>query len=92
MTSITHRAPGLAGAVLSHEAITAELICDGFHVHPAMCRLAIAAKSVDGVMAITDGTAGAGLSAGSLTRLGGGRFASRIRRRCLKTARWREAH
>ena len=71
MTPITHRAPGLAGAVLSHEAITAELICDAFHVHPAMCRLAIAAKSVDGVMAITDGTAGAGLSAGSLARLGG---------------------
>src|SRR5262245_17457935 len=71
MTPITHRAPGLAGAVLSHEAVTAELICDGFHVHPAMCRLAIAAKSVDGVMAITDGTAGSGLSPGSLTRLGG---------------------
>ena len=71
MTPITHRAPGLAGAVLSHEAITAELICDGFHVHPAMCRLAIAAKGVHGVMAITDGTAGAGLSAGSLARLGG---------------------
>ena len=71
MTPIAHRAPGLAGAVLSHEAITAELICDGFHVHPAMCRLAIAAKSADGVMAITDGTAGAGLSAGSLARLGG---------------------
>jgi N-acetylglucosamine-6-phosphate deacetylase len=71
MTPITHRAPGLAGAVLSHQAVTAELICDGFHVHPAMCRLAIAAKSVDGVMAITDGTAGSGLSAGSLTRLGG---------------------
>jgi N-acetylglucosamine-6-phosphate deacetylase len=71
MTPITHRAPGLAGAVLSHDAIAAELICDGFHVHPAMCRLAIAAKSVNGVMAITDGTAGAGLSAGSLTRLGG---------------------
>lgn len=71
MTPITHRAPGLAGAVLSQEAITAELICDGFHVHPAMCRLAIAAKSVTGVMAITDGTAGSGLSPGSLTRLGG---------------------
>ena len=71
MTPITHRAPGLAGAVLSHEAIIAELICDGFHVHPAMCRLAIAAKSVDGMMAITDGTAGSGLSPGSLARLGG---------------------
>jgi N-acetylglucosamine-6-phosphate deacetylase len=71
MTPITHRAPGLAGAVLSHDAVTAELICDGFHVHPAMCRVAIAAKGVDGVMAITDGTAGAGLSPGTLTHLGG---------------------
>jgi len=71
MTPITHRAPGLAGAVLSHDEVKAELICDGFHVHPAMSRLAIAAKGVDGVMAITDGTAGAGLSPGSMTRLGG---------------------
>jgi N-acetylglucosamine-6-phosphate deacetylase len=71
MTPISHRAPGLTGAVLSHDAITAELICDGFHVHPAMCRLAIAAKGVNRVMAITDGTAGAGLSPGTSTRLGG---------------------
>ena len=71
MTPITHRAPGLAGAVLSHEEVRAELICDGFHVHPAMSRLAIAAKGVDGVMAITDGTAGGGLPPGTMTRLGG---------------------
>ena len=71
MTPITHRAPGLAGAVLSHHEVKAELICDGFHVHPAMSRLAIAAKGVDGVMAITDGTAGAGLPPGTMTRLGG---------------------
>jgi len=71
MTPITHRAPGLAGAVLSHDEVKAELICDGFHVHAAMSRLAIAAKGVDGVMAITDGTAGAGMPPGSITRLGG---------------------
>lgn len=71
MTPITHRAPGLAGAALSHEEVIAELICDGFHVHPAMSRLAIAAKGVDGVIAITDGTAGAGLAPGTMTRLGG---------------------
>jgi N-acetylglucosamine-6-phosphate deacetylase len=71
MTPITHRAPGLAGAVLSHHEVKAELICDGFHVHEAMSRVAIAAKGVDGVMAITDGTAGAGLAPGSMTRLGG---------------------
>ena len=71
MTAMNHRAPGLAGAVLSHEEVTAELICDGFHVHPAMSRLAIAAKGADGVMAITDATAGAGLDPGTMTRLGG---------------------
>jgi N-acetylglucosamine-6-phosphate deacetylase len=71
MTPITHRSPGLAGAVLSREEVAAELICDGFHVHPAMCRVAIAAKGANGVMAITDGTAGSGLAVGSSTRLGG---------------------
>jgi N-acetylglucosamine-6-phosphate deacetylase len=71
MTPVTHRAPGLAGAVLSRDDIAAELISDGFHVHPAMCRVAIEAKGVDGVMAITDGTGGAGLPQGSKARLGG---------------------
>ena len=71
MTPMTHRAPGLAGAVLSYEEVRAELICDGFHVHPAMSHFTIAAKGADGVMAITDGTAGAGLPPGSMSRLGG---------------------
>ena len=71
MTPLTHRAPGLAGAVLAREEVAAELICDGYHVHPAMCRVAIAAKGPDRVMAITDGTAAAGLAVGASTRLGG---------------------
>lgn len=74
MTPLAHRAPGLAGAVLSREDVAAELICDGFHVHPAMSRLAIAAKGPSHVMAITDGTAGAGLPDGSTARLGGQRI------------------
>lgn len=71
MTPMTHRAPGLAGAVLSREEVSVELICDGFHVHPAMGRVAIAAKGVHAVMAITDGTGGSGLPPGSAARLGG---------------------
>ena len=71
MTAIAHRAPGLAGAVLAHADVRAELICDGYHVHPAMSRIAIAAKGVNGIMAITDGTAGSGLAPGSMARLGG---------------------
>ena len=71
MTPMTHRAPGLPGAVLSREEVTVELICDGYHVHPSMCQLAMAAKGREGVLAITDATSGAGLAAGSTARLGG---------------------
>ena len=71
MTAIAHRAPGLAGAVLARDEVTPELICDAYHVHPAMCRLAIAAKGAGNLMAITDGTAGSGQPAGSQGRLGG---------------------
>jgi N-acetylglucosamine-6-phosphate deacetylase len=71
MTPMTHRAPGTPGAVLESERVTAELICDGFHVHPGLMRVVIRAKGPDGIMAITDGTAGSGLPVGSVTRLGG---------------------
>ena len=74
MTPMTHRAPGVVGAVLARDEVSAELICDGFHVHPAMCRVAIAAKGAGGVMAITDGTGGSGLPVGSTARLGGRRI------------------
>lgn len=71
MPPLLHRAPGLVGAVLERGEVIAELICDGHHVHPAMGRVAIAAKGAGGVMAITDGTAGAGLAPGTTARLGG---------------------
>jgi N-acetylglucosamine-6-phosphate deacetylase len=71
MPPISHREPGLAGAVLSSDEIAAEIIGDGIHVHPAMARMAIAAKGHSRVMAITDGTAGAGLAPGTCARLGG---------------------
>jgi N-acetylglucosamine-6-phosphate deacetylase len=71
MTPMTHRAPGIPGAVLQSDRVCAELICDGFHVHPAVMQLAIRLKGPNGVLAITDGTAGSGLPPGSRTRLGG---------------------
>jgi N-acetylglucosamine-6-phosphate deacetylase len=77
MTPLGHRAPGLAAAVLESGEIATELICDGVHVHPAMIRLAFAAKGPHGVMAITDGTAGSGLAPGALTTLGGRRITVR---------------
>jgi N-acetylglucosamine-6-phosphate deacetylase len=71
MPAMTHREPGLAGAILASEDVAAELICDGHHVHPAFLRTAIAAKGLSRVMAITDGTAGSGLPQGARTTLGG---------------------
>jgi N-acetylglucosamine-6-phosphate deacetylase len=71
MPPIAHRAPGLAGAVLEHEGIAAEIICDGIHVHPTMVRVAIAAKGPGRMMAITDGTAGTGLPRGTRSTIGG---------------------
>jgi N-acetylglucosamine-6-phosphate deacetylase len=70
MPALAHRAPGLPGATLAREDVAAELICDGHHVHPAMCRLAMRAKGPRGILAITDGTAGAGMAVGSTARLG----------------------
>lgn len=71
MTAVTHRAPGLAGAVLESDDVIAELVCDGVHVHPAMMRVALAAKRPERIMAITDGTGGSGLPPGSRASLGG---------------------
>jgi N-acetylglucosamine-6-phosphate deacetylase len=71
MPPLRHRAPGLAGAVLSHDGVAAEVICDGVHVHPAMIGVALAAKGVEGFMAITDGTAGSGLPRGASSLIGG---------------------
>ena len=71
MTPMSHRAPGVTGAALAREEVCAELICDCHHVHPAVCRVAIATKGTSGIMAITDGTAGAGLKVGQTARIGG---------------------
>lgn len=71
MTPVLHRAPGVPGAVLHSERVAAELICDGFHVHPAVMALTIRAKGIDRVIAITDGTAGSGLPVGARATLGG---------------------
>jgi N-acetylglucosamine-6-phosphate deacetylase len=71
MPPLGHRSPGLAGAILQAEEVAAELICDGFHVHPALVRTAVAAKRPSRVMAISDGTAVSGLPPGAQGMLGG---------------------
>ena len=70
MPPLSHRAPGLVGAVFERTEVRAEIVCDGYHVHPAVARAAIRVLGADRVMAITDGTAGAGLPVGTRVPLG----------------------
>jgi N-acetylglucosamine-6-phosphate deacetylase len=74
MPPLGHRDPGLVGAVIESDEIAAEIICDGVHVHPAMVHMSVALKHPERVMAITDGTAAAGLPEGSHSKLGGSRI------------------
>jgi len=76
MPPLAHRAPGLAGAILQSEEIAAEVICDGYHVHPGLVRTAVAAKGPSRIMAISDGTAVSGLPAGTRGMLGGQQIVS----------------
>jgi N-acetylglucosamine-6-phosphate deacetylase len=74
MPPFSHRAPGLVGAIFEREEVTAELIADGHHVHPATARVAIRALGVHRTLAITDGTALAGLPSGSVATIGSRRI------------------
>ena len=40
MPPTQHRMPGVIGAASENEAVYAELICDGYHVHPSAVRMA----------------------------------------------------
>jgi N-acetylglucosamine-6-phosphate deacetylase len=71
MTPLTHHDPGVVGAVLESDDVSAELVADAVHVHPAAMRAAIAAKGPERMIAITDGTSGSGMPTGSRASLGG---------------------
>ncbi|UUZ87050.1 N-acetylglucosamine-6-phosphate deacetylase [Paenibacillus sp. P26] len=70
MTGLHHRKPGVVGAVLDHEAISAEIIADGHHVHPAAIRSLTRVKRQDNLLLITDAMSAAGLGDGDYS-LGG---------------------
>jgi N-acetylglucosamine-6-phosphate deacetylase len=67
MPALHHRQPGLAGALLQPDAPPVGLIADGIHVHPAMLRLAYAARGIEGITLVSDAMAAAGLGPGTYT-------------------------
>ena len=64
MTGLHHRRPGTVGAVLSQDAIRAQLIADNIHVHPAVMDILGRCKGVEGTILITDAMRAAGLPPG----------------------------
>ena len=57
-------APGVVETVLMHQALTTEIICDGFHVHPALIRFALMCKGPHRLALVSDAMKGAGLPDG----------------------------
>ena len=65
MRPLHHREPGVLGAALVDNRLTAEIIADGIHVHPAAVRLLTRAKGPARVALITDSIGAAGLADGT---------------------------
>lgn len=54
MTPLTHRSPGVVGAIFDNNNITTETISDGVHISYPSLRIAYKQKSTDKVLLITD--------------------------------------
>jgi N-acetylglucosamine-6-phosphate deacetylase len=69
MRPLNHRDPGVLGAALMDDRLSAEIIADGIHVDPLMVRLFLRAKGIDRAVLVTDATAATGMPDGQY-RLG----------------------
>ena len=70
MRALDHREPGILGAVLSNDRLTADIIADGIHVHPSVIEMFLRAKGPDNAVLITDAISATGMGNGKY-RLGG---------------------
>ena len=62
-SGLHHRKPGVVDAAFDvgkEKGVRAELICDGFHIHPATLRIAFRAMGEDGTVIVSDSMKAAG--------------------------------
>lgn len=62
-SGLSHRSPGVVGAVFDKAreyGVRAEMICDGFHIHPAALRIAFAQLGEDNSIIVSDSMCAAG--------------------------------
>jgi N-acetylglucosamine-6-phosphate deacetylase len=65
-----HRQPGVFGAILASDRVTAEIIADTIHAHPGAIKVLVRCLGSDRVVAITDAMSGAGLQDGTYSLIG----------------------
>ncbi|PWK15633.1 N-acetylglucosamine-6-phosphate deacetylase [Tumebacillus permanentifrigoris] len=65
MRGLHHREPGVVGAAMYHEALTAELIADGVHVHPAVMNILYKVKRREHLVLVSDGMRAVGMQDGA---------------------------
>ena len=68
--ALQQREPGVWGAVLASERVTAELIADTVHVHPGTMKVLLRCLGPQRVVLVTDAMAAAGLSDGEYDLVG----------------------
>ena len=71
MPGINHRNPGVIPAAVENKNVRAEIICDGYHIHPAAVRLAFSMFGGERMVLISDSGRCEGLPEGSKFELGG---------------------
>ncbi len=79
---LLHREPGVIGAAAERANVTAELICDGVHVHPSVVRAAFKLFGPERLCLVSDAIAATGVPGGSCL-LGGQRVTVRDGRATL---------
>jgi N-acetylglucosamine-6-phosphate deacetylase len=69
-TGFHHRQPGIVGAVMCSEGVTAELIADLVHVHPGAMKALVRCIGTEQIVLVTDAMEAAGLPDGEYSLLG----------------------
>ncbi len=62
--SLDYRSPGILGAVLTDDRVSADIIADGVHLDPAIVKLVASAKGPEQTVLITDAISATGMPEG----------------------------
>jgi N-acetylglucosamine-6-phosphate deacetylase len=70
MSSLSHREPGLPGALLSRDDVYIGIIADGLHVHPALISIMLKVKGGSSLILVSDAMSALGMPPGVYSQIG----------------------